>query len=145
MAAGVVHDRVGLVFGVALGVFLIPFFNVVTGFYLLAGYVAGIVWLSPDIDLAQSVASSRWRCLRGLWAFYRTASGHRGFSHWPIFGTLSRVLYLGMLITPALVFLGLRLDWETQGVPLLLGLEVSALVHLALDKIADVTGLGKNR
>ncbi len=65
-------------------------------FYTL-GYLFGTFFLSPDLDLPQSVPSRRWKLLSFLWHPYRKVFKHRGLSHFPFLGTLSRLLYLLLL------------------------------------------------
>jgi uncharacterized metal-binding protein len=109
-------------------------------FWLLAGYLAGGIWLSPDIDLKQSRPSQRLGILSVLWKPYRKASGHRGFSHLPIVGTLSRVIYIAF---PAIVWMLITNYNPTQFLwhhrellaSLFLGLEISTWVHLCMDYI----------
>lgn len=105
---------------------------------VLASYTAGWVWFSPDIDLAQSLPSKRWGWLSGFWKYYRQASGHRGFSHLPIIGTLSRMLYLGFVVALIYALAGYDLiamttRYKVLFTPVFIGLELSAWVHLFCD------------
>ena len=143
MSSGKVHDKGCVLFGLAAIVPAIAILGVET-LPLAIGYATGSIWLSPDIDLAHSRPSRRLGPLSGLWWFYREASGHRGFSHAPIFGTISRMIYAwALLMIPVVVT---KLFWGTvffsDIVPdtrtLILtgiGLELSTLVHLFLDYV----------
>lgn len=84
IAAGALYGwRVGLVAGAACW---------------LSGWM-----LSPDLDL-NSAPSNRWGPLEFVWWPYRTLADHRGFSHWPVIGVATRLLYLyGMLVLLAAV------------------------------------------
>lgn len=64
----------------------------------MAGGVLGALWLSPDLDLEDSRPSRRWGLLRVLWAPYRAFHPHRGASHSYLYGPLSRLLYLLLLV-----------------------------------------------
>jgi uncharacterized metal-binding protein len=70
-------------------------------FYLSfsVGYVLGTFLLSPDLDLKHSKPSKRWKALKILWRPYQKKSKHRGISHIPLLGTLTRLLYIFLLIT----------------------------------------------
>ncbi len=104
----------------------------------IVGYLVGGFFLSPDIDLKQSRPSQRLGLLSGLWKPYRQMSGHRGFSHMPIFGTLSRMFYV---LTPfVLLELYQKHDfiklWQKDRsilIPIFIGLEISAIIHLIMD------------
>ncbi|WP_373541140.1 DUF2227 family putative metal-binding protein [Chamaesiphon sp.] len=112
----------------------------------ISGYLIGGVWMSPDIDLKQSRPSQRLSILSPLWKPYRKASGHRGFSHVPVVGTLSRMIYIAI---PA-IFWALIVSynptnflWQNREnlAAIFLGLEASCFVHLIMDY---VPGLNRN-
>ena len=51
-------------------------------------------WMgSPDLDL-NSAPSNRWGPFEFIWWPYRAIADHRGFSHWPVIGVATRMLYL---------------------------------------------------
>lgn len=73
------------------------------------GNLAGL-FIEPDLD-QEMVTSSEWRVVKLLgplpgsiwsafWMPYAMLMKHRGMSHWPIIGTLTRALYL---LVPAVV------------------------------------------
>jgi uncharacterized metal-binding protein len=138
LASGKSHDASILWFSpLALaGVFYVcplPWFWVGAVAYAIGGWL-----LSPDIDLKQSYPSKRWLIFSILWQPYRELSGHRGFSHVPFVGTLSRVLYMGAIALPFLFFA--KVDLELLGKlsipyiqPVFLGLELATWVHLIMD------------
>ncbi len=66
-------------------------------FPFLVGYIAGTLFLSPDLDLSNSKPSKRWRFLRCIWLPYQNLFRHRGVSHIPLLGSLIRILYLTMV------------------------------------------------
>jgi uncharacterized metal-binding protein len=102
-------------------------------------FLIGGTWLSPDIDLKQSRPSQRLSFLSGLWYPYRKLSGHRGFSHIPILGTLSRIFYILLpLIIYNYYFSHLNIiklaQANSKSIELIfIGLEISAIVHLIMD------------
>ena len=77
-------------------------------------YFFGTFLFSPDMDLARSDPMRNWGALRWIWRPYAMVFKHRGISHMPIVGTLTRVLYL---LVVAYVLLAVAnacfdLDWQ---------------------------------
>ncbi len=104
------------------------------------GYLGGSLFLSPDLDLYASRATRRWGILRLLWWPYARLFRHRGISHHPLWGPLTRLLYLGavlVLFGLGLHFLGLRLPQFPRAWvgPALLGLWLPQLLHVLLDRL----------
>ncbi len=115
-----------------------------------AGCLSGVL-ISPDLDMSRRTISEtlllRWNLAIGwlwiaLWFPYAFISKHRGLSHVPIFGTLSRMLYL------AVCYVGLHyflqefyaidlLSWpqlyQQQLLIFVTGLAVSDIGHWILD------------
>ncbi|MFN3346838.1 MAG: DUF2227 family putative metal-binding protein [Candidatus Bipolaricaulaceae bacterium] len=119
---------VGAGYGLGLRAELVP---------LALGYLAGSLFLSPDLDLYHSRPARRWRPLRVLWWPYARLLRHRGLSHHPLFGPLSRLLYLGLWALLVWLLVGLpRLRWPPASLtlPFLGGLLVPQLLHLVLDR-----------
>lgn len=58
------------------------------------------LFFSPDLDLAHQISP---KSMRGMLAFpfriYSLFFSHRKSSHWPIVGTFTRILFLGLLMT----------------------------------------------
>lgn len=88
--------------------------------------------------------------LQGLWGYYRATHAHRGRSHWPLFGSAERWLYLALLLllpsltlmylvgsSPAEVGAVARAWWSHGGSAIALtvyaGAEVACLWHLVCD------------
>ncbi len=132
VARGVTHEAVEA--AVLGGVMLVAAaVNVATGGWLLevvglptatafvAGFLAGSLLLSPDLDMAsyQSVlAKRRWGVLRGLWIPYGLLFKHRGVSHSYVIGPASRLGYLALWVWGALWVvrrLGFELWWVGLG------------------------------
>lgn len=88
------------------------------GAVFVAAYLFGSFLLSPDMDLNTSNPMKNWGMLRLLWRPYASAFKHRGISHLPIVGTLTRVLYLLLVIYAvcavcnALFDLGWQMAWH---------------------------------
>lgn len=145
MASGEAHDW--------WGYFCVP---VVAGFgwwitqspsittALAIGFGVGITHLSPDVD-TKSSPWRRWGPLRLIWVPYQRMGKHRGFSHLPILGTLSRVVYLlvplllvwclgspAPLQTLKMIGMGIQ-TYPGELIACWVGLELSALLHLRLD------------
>lgn len=106
------------------------------------GYLAGTFLITPDLDLAgkgNPRPLRRWGPLAPLWSPYGRLSAHRGLSHTWLAGPLLRLLYLGVLLSPALALFGVRLTERGQeallslGPPALLGYLASQWAHLLLD------------
>jgi uncharacterized metal-binding protein len=143
MASGKTHDRSIfwlLPVAVAVGVAVFPNREV----WAIGGYAIGGWLLSPDIDLKQTRPSKRWGFLSPFWQPYRAISGHRGFSHIPIIGTASRLLYLSMplaivlmasQVNPMEMFfvLAKREELRQGAIAFFVGCEMSALIHLVFD------------
>jgi uncharacterized metal-binding protein len=68
-------------------------------------YLFSSLMLSPDLDLRHNRSRRRWGPLGFLWIPYTKIFKHRGVSHSLIFGTLTRLGYLGLLAL--LIALGL--------------------------------------
>ncbi len=64
------------------------------GAVFVLAYLFGTFLLSPDMDLARSDPMRNWGLLHFVWRPYVQMFKHRGVSHMPVVGTLTRVLYL---------------------------------------------------
>ena len=93
-----------LVGGMAFREYVHPF-SVELFWLFTFGYVFSMTFLSPDMDLSQSVSYRNWGVFRLFWWPYAKIFSHRGISHSFFFGTLTRVLYLGVVFSPFGVFL----------------------------------------
>ncbi len=73
---------------------------------LFAGaYLFSSLLLSPDLDLRHNRSRRRWGLLGFIWIPYTKVFKHRGVSHSLLFGTVTRLGYLGVL--SLLIALGL--------------------------------------
>jgi uncharacterized metal-binding protein len=150
MPSGKTHLRIeaGLLFGwTALAGYLLAeravTVEIVVAFTL--AYAFSMLLLSPDLDLARSRASRRWRIARILWIPYALIFRHRGVSHHPLFGPATRITYLGVvlaLVVAAIVVgigVPLRIVPPSTG-PLLgalAGFYAPNLTHVVADRVAS--------
>lgn len=104
-------------------------------------YLAGALFFSPDLDLWDSKATRRWGPLRFLWAPYARIFRHRGLSHSPLLGPLTRILYLLIWVALVALLFGWRpppmekVPWDKAGA-VLLGLFLPQFFHVLLDRLA---------
>ena len=104
---------------------------------VIAGMLSG-VFLTPDLDLAES----RF----GIWTLYGKLFKHRGISHVPVIGTLTRLVYI--LWIPLLIMVIYRVSfdvpWNTVGL-LFIGLCIADTLHVTLDKIVTAYKTRSNK
>ncbi len=90
MASGRTHELINLAVLPPVVYYLSP--NDLISF--LGGYFVGTFLLSPDNDIYNSKPNKRWKILRFIWTPYTKIFKHRGISHIPIYGTVTKMLYL---------------------------------------------------
>ena len=146
MAAGRDHDRATVLAAVPLALLIGFTLGPLNALYAVLAFWIGGLWLSPDLD-TQCRALQRWGPLQLIWWPYRWLIPHRSiWSHGPLLGTITRLLFLGGWIALALVILpGVSVidaitaiePWcrnnTAQLLAALLGLEASCWLHLILD------------
>ena len=100
------------------------------------GFLLSFFLFSPDID-SRSASYRRWGGLRFFWLPYIFLFRHRGLSHNPIFGPLSRLFYVGvpLYFIAGFLNLGVPVFSVELGFFFLLGFWVPAVVHWAVDKV----------
>lgn len=126
-----------------------------SGAFLFSGLMFG-----PDLDI-YSVQYKRWGCLKLMWLPYRKLLRHRSWlSHGPIIGTSLRLIYVGVWLAMSIILTGwilawiggISLDWQgalqqvkqqvtqyvSEGLALLLGLELGAMSHTCSDGIESL-------
>jgi uncharacterized metal-binding protein len=135
MASGNTHDKGGLLLAPLAAIAALHFSLDIA--IVVGSYLVGIYFLSPDID-CRSNCTRRWGLLKGLWYPYQKLSGHRGFSHIPI-------VWIGAIVVPVLLLNGQEFqDWQNWTgflLPIFVGLELSAWVHLFFDYAPGVNKL----
>lgn len=113
-------------------------------------YIFSSLMLSPDLDLPASKILKRWGWLRVIWVPYQKMFKHRGMSHNLIFGPLTRIAYLTIILTIAIMVLDYLLGWLEfpQGefkisfsivqdwLPIVfMGLYIPNFLHIVYDKL----------
>lgn len=152
MAPGIAHSRASSILSIPAGVIVgLSLTSIPHGVGAALGSLLGIV-LTPDLDQI-SISKSEWRLVKkfgpfgfiwcAYWWLYARIIPHRSFwSHFPVIGTIIRLLYLS---TPIVIFCIWKdyipdlsrisqvyrdLAWGT-----LIGLFVSDTLHLFMDLI----------
>jgi uncharacterized metal-binding protein len=70
-----------------------------------ASFAYGTLWLSPDMDVAYQIKLFSFRGLMTLpFRPYAYIFKHRGLSHIPVIGTLTRVIWLLLIALALLIF-----------------------------------------
>jgi uncharacterized metal-binding protein len=139
MASGKNHDRAIYfatpVVGILSGYYLSPMLGLIAA----SSHLLGGLYLSPDLDL-KSLPWKRWGILRIIWLPYQRIPHRHWLSHAPIVGSIGRLLYLGLWLSPLLIALYRYLNAHYLGnefwysvAAVLVGVELSALNHLLLD------------
>ena len=110
------------------------------------GYTFATFLMNPDLDL-NSLGYESWGILRFIWWPYQKALAHRCFlSHFPVVGTICRIIYLMWVPILLLLILGstvqntVRNDifsaWPIVGsfvILWILGMIISDTIHAVLD------------
>lgn len=110
---------------------------------MFLGCLIGTIWLSPDLDLYHSKPSQRWGFLKPLWKRYAKRNKHRGLSHVPIIGTLSRIAYVltRFIGLPLVAVVALVVNYPPVFVHLLLficGIEIYCITHILSDHASSL-------
>jgi uncharacterized metal-binding protein len=100
LASGRTHDIINLVALPPFLYYLHP--SDFIGF--TSGYLVGTFFLSPDNDLYHSIPNKRWKFLKFIWKPYVKLFSHRGLSHMPILGIISKLLYI-FIVTAVFVLI----------------------------------------
>ena len=127
-----------------LGFYLLPL--TLSQLALFAGaFTYSTLYMSPDVDLAYQI---KFLSLRGLLTLpfrpYSWVFKHRGLSHTPIIGTLTRVIYLALIAFGILYFayefvptkdgfIAFITLYQTPLILVLAGAAIADLCHLLLD------------
>lgn len=104
------------------------------------GYFFGGFMFNGDLDTV-SLPYKRWWILSGIWLPYHKLVGkHRSFwSHGPIIGTIVRILWILLLVSPILfwvqpaIVVNFFISWIHELILLIFGLELGALNHIIVD------------
>lgn len=100
------------------------------GFAISAGALLNL-WLSPDLDLSKCNALRRWGPIGFIWHPYRKVIPHRhALSHLPVLGTMGRVFYLAVPVSPFFGLEWLGSEWLQAGI---VGLILADILHWIFD------------
>lgn len=112
--------------GVYAGILIGPDLDVDGGNYSLA-----VIRRTPLVGPA---LAALWRV---FWWPYSKLAAHRGFSHWPLIGTLGRLLYIAIAIfIPVAIFnAGITLPARIEKLApfFVAGIAISDLLHIFMD------------
>ncbi len=100
----------------------------------ISGILTGVL-ITPDMDLAENFAGEP------LWYLYGKMFKHRGVSHWPVIGTLTRVAYLALFAVPMIIACGkwgwlVGQLWDRWIYVWLAGLMAADALHYGMDLVA---------
>ncbi|MBI2952580.1 DUF2227 family putative metal-binding protein [bacterium] len=110
-------------------------------------YLFGTFLLSPDLDLKDNVSAKNWGLLRLFWRPYAALFRHRGISHVPVLGTLTRILYMAVVAYVAVAAANVLFDMKIRmsfrdlraanwnlGLTALAGVCLPDLLHVLTDR-----------
>ena len=80
----------------------------------IVSYLFGTFLLSPDLDLKDNASAKNWGLFRLFWRPYAALFKHRGISHAPIVGTLTRILYMVAVIYVVVAAMNTLLDMKIR-------------------------------
>jgi uncharacterized metal-binding protein len=148
MASGKFHDKSSYFFTPVVGIIGGYYFSPELGLIAASSHLLGGLYLSPDLDL-KSLPWKRWGVIKFIWLPYQRIPHRHWLSHAPVVGSIGRLLYLGLWLSPLVIALGrylpaLRLgsDFWLVVAAALVGVELSALNHLLLDGLLIPLPLG---
>ncbi len=106
------------------------------------GFAFGMLFLSPDLDLSRSRPTRRWGPLSFLWWPYAKVFRHRGISHHVVWGPLTRLGYLAVVVGGLAAAIGAATGLRmTARVPMaevwaaIAGVYVPNVIHVAVDAV----------
>lgn len=143
------HDRSSALIMPLLAIALSQYLSISLICAVIIGFVLGFGFLSPDLDLRQSLPSRRWGWLHPMWNLYRKNHKHRGRSHFPLWGSFERLLFLSLFIGPFAIVVGLQAPDDVMSIfrvwrlndglnictAAFGGIELAALWHLCCDYV----------
>lgn len=129
------HIAINLTLGLPLALAALKYSAALQPSELVAftgAFIYGTFFLHPDLDIAHKIKPFS---LKGLLTLpfrpYSWLFRHRGISHMPVIGTLTRVLWIaGLCYLFSIPFFTTPLIWFMIG-----GLAISDLFHILLDQI----------
>lgn len=118
MCMGVTHRTINTMvsFPIAGALLVQAHWHPLQAIIFLGGYTFATFLMNPDLDL-DSLGYQSWGVLRFIWWPYQKALAHRCFlSHFPVVGTVCRIIYL--MWVPILILLILGGRCKTGCVPI---------------------------
>jgi uncharacterized metal-binding protein len=113
--------------------------------YFIGSFIYATLFLHPDLDLVHKTSLFS---LKGLltfpWRGYSMIFKHRGISHLPVIGTVTRILWLLAWISVVLFIIGKKTnllsvlqkyEWEISYI--ILGLICADIAHLFVDLVTS--------
>ena len=158
MPPGVAHRRIaGLILILVLAVTVYVYDDLVDvigtdsvfeyTFLFVLSFLVGTYLLSPDLDLVGSDPARSWGIAQVIWRPYASLFRHRGISHTPVLGTLTRLIYLMVLLCVVGALIQSLMGWHrpisvydlpglagSRTLCVFVGLVASDLVHLVADR-----------
>ncbi len=131
------HVKVNLSFGLPFALAILNYSTLSTPKGMIcftAAFIYGTFFLHPDMDLARNIRLFSWKGLLTLpFRPYSYLFRHRGISHIPVIGTLTRVLWLlGLFALFGWVYPHFTSSYTWFGIG---GLATADFFHVVLDRI----------
>ena len=135
MTSGKNHTKIGLLCLYILFSAWFMYYNLVNTFAFVTGFVFGLIYLSPDLDIKNSDPYKAWGPIRFLWWPFQKLVKHRGISHHIIFGSVVIIAYF-LLIFGIVIIELLKLD-SLQSISLVwacIGIVAAIELHIIIDR-----------
>ena len=151
MPNGRTHTKASLIAAPIIGAaFLFSGYPTSISAAATAGTLVGVL-IGPDLDVDAGNYSLYilrrtpliGRPLAWLWRFlwwpYSKLAAHRGFSHWPVIGTIGRLLYIAVILVIPAAIIDVRFfvsPLVAELAPVFItGLAASDLLHIVMDAL----------
>ncbi len=123
MPSGIAHRRIACLFLIVALSLTAKYYEALVGafgpdpvfeFALLfcLSFWIGTTLLSPDLDLSDSDPTRGWGVVQVIWRPYARVFRHRGLSHTPFVGTLTRIAYLACVVYVISALLQSFMGWQ---------------------------------
>ena len=137
MPSGRTHDRATIIFSpIIIGGVLFSNLDIQNSIVLITLYFFSSFMFNGDLDII-SRPYNRWGVLKFIWKPYQKLFEHRSiWTHGVIIGTIVRILYLLILLSPLIYFTNFNIIAEMDLTTLLIiffGLESGSALHTLLD------------
>jgi uncharacterized metal-binding protein len=137
MPSGRTHDRATIIFSpIIIGGVLFSNLDIQNSIVLITLYFFSSFMFNGDLDII-SRPYNRWSVLKFIWKPYQKLFEHRSiWTHGVIIGTIVRIIYLLILLSPLIYFTNFNIIAEMDLTTLLIiffGLESGSALHTLLD------------